>query len=546
MLDRIKHLEPHGTDVGLILFAALASAVAYIGHIGFYSDDWAFLFKMASAPDQSAAGIYNALAQAPHVAVRPGQIALYVFIHTALRDSAVAGQIFNHAVFAGAMVVLFAALKRLVSRNDALAITVIYACMAVFCTTRFWFASYQANAALFAFAASLWFLASAESATGWRQLAAIVAAALFFVVGGFCYELFMPLNLLAPVAIVFLRPRDARRRRYLVLCGVVLGVTAAGLVAFKLSLMFAVHQHYGLLQTAYRAGAMYWHVGLATFVTLGLAAPVLAARSLIGGFFSSAALACGLIAALVLWRASRRLVAEAPSERDGYIRMLVVGVLAFLAGYAVLFENFYVGYSALGVDNRTNIAGAFGAAMMFYAAFRLIARAGYPVLARACFAALCGCGLYFQALAGAAWAQAWRTEEQVHRGLLQALGPLSDGDTVLLHGVCPYYGPAPLYTSNWGLAEQLQLERRVRHIKADTIAVGAGFNDKGIIISEYEEPTLYPYRDMRIYAAAEGRLYGIRDRADAARFFARHSLASPCNYSDGAGRSVWGQVPLLR
>ena len=59
--------------VGAIVFL---SFVAYVGELGFYSDDWDLLAKMASARDNSFAGIFDSI-NAPFVAMRPAQVAYF-------------------------------------------------------------------------------------------------------------------------------------------------------------------------------------------------------------------------------------------------------------------------------------------------------------------------------------------------------------------------------------------------------------------------------------------------------------------------------------
>jgi len=65
--------------VGAIVFL---SFVAYVGELGFYSDDWDLLAKMAGARDTSFAGIFSSI-DAPLVAMRPGQVAYFSLLFKA-------------------------------------------------------------------------------------------------------------------------------------------------------------------------------------------------------------------------------------------------------------------------------------------------------------------------------------------------------------------------------------------------------------------------------------------------------------------------------
>ncbi|RPI48833.1 MAG: hypothetical protein EHM55_24920, partial [Acidobacteria bacterium] len=47
-------------DIAFLAAAVVLSIISYIGGLGFYSDDWAFIGLYATAPDQTILGLYRA------------------------------------------------------------------------------------------------------------------------------------------------------------------------------------------------------------------------------------------------------------------------------------------------------------------------------------------------------------------------------------------------------------------------------------------------------------------------------------------------------
>jgi hypothetical protein len=92
--------------IAVIALAVALPAITYVGGLGFYSDDWAFIHLLHSAPDQSFTGIYRELAKLPNVAVRPGQIVWYAIFDGLNPGAILAVHIANHVVFALGGVIL--------------------------------------------------------------------------------------------------------------------------------------------------------------------------------------------------------------------------------------------------------------------------------------------------------------------------------------------------------------------------------------------------------------------------------------------------------
>jgi len=114
--------------IAVIALAVALPAITYVGGLGFYSDDWAFIHLLHSAPDQSSTGIYRELAKLPNVAVRPGQIVWYAVFDGLKPGEILAVHVANHVVFALGGVIPYLALRSLGSLGGcAFTIALIYA-----------------------------------------------------------------------------------------------------------------------------------------------------------------------------------------------------------------------------------------------------------------------------------------------------------------------------------------------------------------------------------------------------------------------------------
>jgi hypothetical protein len=63
------------------------------------------------------------------------------------------------------------------------------------------------------------------------------------------------------------------------------------------------------------------------------------------------------------------------------------------------------------------------------------------------------------------WATAWEREQDILAAMSDV--PIPTGASVLLQGVCPYAGPAPVFESNWDLTGALEILYDDSDIEAD-------------------------------------------------------------------------------
>jgi len=123
---------------GLCLATVVALSLAlYVGGLGFYSDDWAFLGILHRSPDQSLPGLVDALYSGDTVVrQRPVQVVYLSTLYKAVGLHPLAYHLVNSAALLAAVLLLYALLRELGQpRALAFAVAALYATLPNFSTT---------------------------------------------------------------------------------------------------------------------------------------------------------------------------------------------------------------------------------------------------------------------------------------------------------------------------------------------------------------------------------------------------------------------------
>jgi hypothetical protein len=175
-------------------------------------------------------------------------------------------------------------------------------------------------------------------------------------------------------------------------------------------------------------------------------------------FMSIGVIAVSALILVLLGIGLRQRTQKVSPDQDTPVWLLLAGGAgAFVAGYLPFLTTFYFGASPFGISNRVNMAGALGVALIICAFYALLEK-HLPKLKNFLFIAFCTLGVMVQLSIANSWSLAWNRQQEVYGQLRQALPTLVPGDQVLLFGLCPYLGPAPVFTSSWGLTDRLRLD----------------------------------------------------------------------------------------
>jgi len=511
------------------------SAVPYLSHLGFYSDDWGLLARFSASSSQSFAALVS------DYPARPIQGIYLTLLFRAFGLNPLGYHLVNAAVLAASAALLCLLLVRLCfGRAQSFATTLLFVMLPQLSTVRVWYAAFQVplSMALMLISMHCQLSFARSGKIGWLG-GAIIAAVLS--VGA--YEIFAPLIAGFAIALLFLRWRRSN--------GTVAGprIAAAALVLALIMLAFV----YKLVLSGGRAGPVAdperyllglqqlfridydWRVdsGLNLLATprTHFWAPLegwwTGAGALLGGAtsFEVAAIAL-LIAAVVVWRLR---VTEA-QRRSASRRLLLLGIAAFLLGNATFLIVPSVVFTSTGMDNRVQVAAAIGVAMIFAALISLGTNALPPrrrgitfcaviaVISASAFARMSTIEHY--------WADAPALQQKVLTAARADLQSLPPNSTVILDGVCPYFGPAVVFETSWDVGGALALAL-ARPVAGDAVSSRMSLNAKGLQTSMYKEPSFYPYGpELYIYNPSKHQVVQLNDAETAVRYFANRRPTS--------------------
>lgn len=546
----LRWLSPAWLDILLLLAILSIGPSFYLPHLGFYTDDWSFLADMRQSADQSIGGLYAALTSVSNVADRPLQALLYIIYDKIAPGSAIVPHVVNQLMFLAAMVILYAGLRRIAAlRGNAYHLVLVYTCLPNYFTARLWYANHQSILSLLFFAIALHLIVTLRHKRGWACLPWLAMLFVCTLGNMLAYEVLGVVLLATPFLVAC---AEGPRVRALVTDRAMILSTVAILASLVAASIFKMHVAKDLFppmsagEHLSRALQLYREMVHTNLWTLGIKAPRLAWRIAGGPFLDpraiyAAAIALALMATGELLRAKRG-EADASGDAKPWF-LLLSGTAIFVLGYVPFLMNFLYGDSPFGIDNRGNVAAALGISLMAVGAARWCwVFRGW--IARAGIVAYCATGIFLQVIVGQAWGRSWTIEQQIYTRLLGAVPRLAPKQTLLLYGFCPYYGPAPIYTESWGLADRLRVDWGRRTVNADTITQYSETRPNGLMVmDDWMTGPVTSYAGMRIYNVSTGTLTAIENARDAQAFFARYpiSRATGCEFGDYDGVSLYWQ-----
>jgi hypothetical protein len=549
-----QHRGSRPLDAIFLSLIVLVSVVPYATRLGFYGDDWAFLGVMSTS-DQSFVGLWERQYESiTLLRMRPTQILYQAALYALFGLAPLGYHLANMFVFAAMTVLLYMVLRELsFSRPIAVAIPALYALLPSYSTNRFWFAAFGYTLSMACYFLSLYGDLKAIRRHPLRVLLAWKLIALFgLLIAGFGYEIVIPLFVLNAVLVWFrarcLYEGGLRERlgpvgsilflgsNFVMLAVVVLykaitaeGVGLVGSIPFHIVRLFvgSVLMNYGMygLGLPYAAG---WSAQV-------VAGPVLAMSVAVG---------------LSVFGYLRFISRPGPDHllnRDAWLRLGLGGLIVFGLGYAIFLVTGRILFSSTGIVNRTAIAGALGMGISVVAAvgwFSTLRPAStFHNWFAGLVAAVCLSGFLVNNALAVSWTAAWPEERKVLKEIQAALPVLPSNSTLILHGVCPYVGPAIVYESNWDLAGALQVAYGDPTLKADVTTSNMVVEPDGLVTRIYTQKKVYPYGDrLLLYDYEERRAVPLRDARAAVQYLGSNHPRLPRGCpggSPGKGREIF-------
>jgi hypothetical protein len=556
------HARPPRLDGGVrdrLFLVALtaASFVPYVGRLGFYSDDWAYVGSLHSFGDYSNVGRSLIFDFRDHIHQRPTQAAFTWILFKLFGTDPLGYHVVNGLVLIAMAIALYALVVELgVPRLVALSVASVFVLLPNYTTDRFWFAAFGYPLTMTAyFVSSYANLRALHSRT--RPTVAKAVALASLVVAGLGYEVVIPLFVANLFVLGYLiasgspapaRATTARVARFLAPDAVLL----AAIVVFKASsaAQSGVPHAYGRYMLWLLTGAALMNLG-----AYGVALPEAVRWAISRTSWPSIILAAGVgVGVYAYLKVATRRTAPGWGTIRPYLRMIAAGIVVFLLGYSIFLVNARIQFTATGIGNRVAIAAAAGFAVALVGAFgtgeRIASAAG--VGGRQVFAVLvagtCAAGCLITNALALDWAAASTRQEHVLASI-RAHVPASvvEGNAVILDGVCPYVGPGIVFESNWDLAGALEVAFDDPSTHADVTTSALTIGPTGISTVLYgTHRALYGYDDgIVVYDEPSRTLIPIPDEAAARAWFAeRRASACPPGWP-GAGTPMLSSDTIM-
>lgn len=517
-------------DAAFLSLIVVASTIPYVTRLGFYSDDWAFLGALSTS-DQSLVGLWERQYEFnANLRMRPTQILHQAVLYALFGLRPLGYHIANMAVFSAMVVLLYMVLRELgFFRSVAVAISALYALLPNYSTNRFWFAAFGYTLSMACYLLSLYGDLRAIRRHPLRVLVAWKLVSLLgLLVAGLGYEIVIPLFVLNVVLVWF-----RARRLYQGGLPERLGPTGSILFLGSNLVMLALVVVYKAMtaQGVGLVGSVPVHIVrlvagsvVMNYGAYGLGLPYAAGWSaqVVAGLVLAIGVAVGLLVFGYLWFISRP-GGDHRLNRDVWLRLGLGGLIVFGLGYAIFLTTGRIAFSSAGIGNRTAIVGALGMAICLVAGVgwcsSLLPAAAFLHCFSGLIATICLAGFLVNNALAVSWATAWPEERTVLKEIRAALPDLRSNSTLILHGVCPYVGPAIVYESNWDLAGALQAAYGDPTLKADVTTSNMEVEQYGLVTRIYSQTRVYPYGDrLLLFDHERRRVVSLGDARAAARY----------------------------
>jgi hypothetical protein len=518
----------------LLAAVVLVQQLVLASKLGFYSDDWEFLWLFRTASGRSPYDFFQTVYNAqPWTRVRPVQLWYLSLSYSAFGQSPLGYHAVNLAFFAAAVVVLYLALSRLGLPDKVCAsIPLVYSVLPHYSADRFWIAAAQANIAMSGLFLNLYagLRALSGGSSSSRMLWTLLSVGALLL-SGLAYEVSLPLFLIN-AAVFWNRSRPTGGRGLLI--STALSFTAV--IVFKLTSdrarlytplpihltnLLIYSTKVNLIGHVLFLPVMLWQIATRYPTVLG---------------FGTALVVVGITSAGIL----RQNSGEAQLSSKAWQRLLLLGAIIYVLGYAVFFTNEQVGYSLTGPLNRTAIAAALGLAMMIVAGAGMLPRGKHFV---AVISTVCFCGVLLNTTLGCMWCAAANRQQQVLAAIHRQLPALPSNTTILVAGVCPYIGPGIVFESSLDLGSALRLLYGDPTLGGNVVSPDLKADSDGLYRDMYGERYRHSYsQNLIAFDYESGRVSHLVDEGSSRKYLLDATRRHVCPQSElGKGEQVFAR-----
>jgi hypothetical protein len=229
-------------------------------------------------------------------------------------------------------------------------------------------------------------------------------------------------------------------------------------------------------------------------------------------------------------------------------RLVQIGFVAFVLGYAIFLTTPDFLMRSAGVDNRINEASTLGIAAMLVGGLGLAAARMTGHRQPVAFCAGISCvvvgGTFIVETLSTYWTSAAAQQHQIVSAIAADASRIPSAGIVILDGTCPEAGPAPIFATQWDLKQALQFRLRDPSLIADVAAYGMRVERRRLAIdlrTTYSADTrTYPLgRRLVVFDLRRHQFRHLRDPKEARQYVA----ARPTPTCPPQRSFAWGSNP---
>lgn len=231
---------------------------------------------------------------------------------------------------------------------------------------------------------------------------------------------------------------------------------------------------------------------------------------------------------------------------DGF-RLFFSGFIVFVLGYAMFLTNKKIVLTAAGLGNRTAMASTVGVALTLVGGIVLVTL--LPMLKhwrKTVFCTLivliCTSGILINNTVASLWVKAHMEQQEILSAIAQDIPFLDKNTTLLIDGICPYIGPAPVFEGGGDIRSALHLLYQNPTLNADVVKPRMKVKEEGIVTRIYGKERVYPYQNLAIYHVSKEIYMPLIDAETAKDYFQKFNpeFNSYCPSSyEGAGTPIF-------
>jgi hypothetical protein len=517
----------------LIIIASLLQAFIVKG-LGFYSDDWVFMSIFHNSKDASLLGLMRSFFAEPLVVVRPVFVLQLAVLYKLFGTNPLGYHIANSLVVISEVIFLYLGLSKLgLSRVIAVSLPLIYILLPHYSTTNIWMACFNANISMafffLNFYANLKFANSSKN--GVVKWAWLLIALASLVLSVLAYEVVVPLFLLT-FLIVWKFSIKSSRYSIFNLKERINVLLILDLLLFASCLLFKI------LNTDRQGGFNGNYVGqiystaraavLNDFFVYGLKLPRILWKMVV--LYTTIPLMISGVGVFLLIFIYVIKIGKQQLLFNYWIKVMAVGIVVYFAGYAIFLATAQIQITSTGISNRVETAAAVGVAICFLGAIGLLCsfikseqlrRVAFSVL----IAALCSSGYIIKCTIASFFASSYALQLQTLDSLFASFRVFNSKDTLILDGLCPYEGPAPVFECYWDIKGAMQTHYGDTAIKADVRTKRLKYDRKGVITEVYGEKKVYPFSEnLVVYNLKNRKQYRLNTFEVADKYFSQNPI----------------------